>query len=63
MLFCKSYKNLGPVALNLREFDFDKVKCEPSGLFFARLKAATLFNFFRLFGNEFQIWLPLNHSL
>ena len=31
--------------------------------FIARLKAATLFNSSRFFGNEFQIWLPLKDSV
>ena len=37
-----------------------QLQFSPFHPFIARLKAATLFNSFRFFGNEFQIWLPLN---
>ena len=40
-----------------------QLQFSPFHPFIARLKAATLFNSFRLFGNEFQIWLPLKDSV
>ena len=36
-----------------------QLQFSPFHLFIARLKAVTLLNSFRFFGNEFQIWLPL----